>query len=223
MEWDKPIGQTLPGEQFTVIGVVSDYHFQSLHHAIVPMTIRLNSDRVNCLLVKISSDDIPEMVALLKNTWTEFAPDLPFEYYFLDEDIDRFYQTKQRFSRIATYASLFAIGIACLGVFGLTMLGVMRRTKEIGIRKVLGAGITHVVRLFSMEYIILVFFASLLACPAAYYAMQRWLQNFTYHIDLDFMPFILGGILTLTVALVTVGYHAVRIARANPVDALRNE
>ena len=103
------------------------------------------------------------------------------------------------------------------------MVAVMRRTREIGIRKLLDAGITHVFRLFSMEYIILVFFASLPACPAAYCAMQRWLHNFTYHIDLDFTPFIFGGILTLTVALVTVGYHAVRIARANPVDALRNE
>ena len=103
------------------------------------MTIRLNSDRVNCLLVKISSDDIPEMVALLKNTWTEFAPDLPFEYYFLDEDIDRFYQTKQRFSRIATYASLFAIGIACLGLLGLSAYTTEQRRKELGVRKVLGA------------------------------------------------------------------------------------
>ena len=103
------------------------------------------------------------------------------------------------------------------------MVAVMRRTREIGIRKVLDAGITHVVRLFSMEYIILVFFASLLACRAAYYTMQRWLQNSAYHIHLDFMPFILGGILTLTVALVTVGYHAVRIASTNPVDVLRNE
>ena len=103
------------------------------------------------------------------------------------------------------------------------MVAVMRRTREIGIRKVLDAGITHIVRLFSMAYIILVFFASLLACRAAYYTMQRWLQNSAYHIHLDFMPFILGGILTLTVALVTVGYHAVRIANTNPVDVLQNE
>ena len=223
MGWDEPVGQTLPGGALTVIGVVRDYHFQSLHHTIAPMTITLNPDRINFLLVKISPDNIPETVALLKDTWAGLVPDLPFEFYFLDEDIDRFYRAEQRFSRIATYASLFAIGIACLGVFGLTTLAVACRTKEIGIRRVLGAGVAHIVGLFSREYVLLLCVANVIAWLAAYYAMQRWLMDFAYRIDLGLTPFILGGVLTVTIALATAGYHAVRAAMANPVETLRYE
>ena len=221
MEWDDPIGQSLPNSKYTVIGVVEDYNYRSLHYPVDPVMLKIDPSWISWVLVKIRPDDIAGSVALLEQTWTEFVPNLPFEYYFLDEDIDRFYRTEQRFSVIATYASLFAIGIACLGIFGLTMITVSRRIREIGIRKIMGAGIAHILRLISGEYVLLVVIANLLAWPLAYYAIQRWLAEFAYRIDLGVTPFIIGGFLALTVALGTVAFHAVRAAQANPVETLR--
>ena len=222
MGWEEPIGQKLP-QGTTVVGVVKDYHFQSLHEAIAPVVMHLNSGNVSYIMVRISGKNIPATLALLEDKWQEAAPLVPFEYYFLDEDIDRFYRSEARFSRIATYSALFAVFIACMGGFGLITLAVTRRTREIGIRKVMGATVPDIVLLLAKEYVRLVVIANILIWPLAYWVMSRWLQNFAYRVEIGPGAFVTAGVLALVIALLTVGYQAVKAALANPVDALRYE
>jgi len=160
---------------------------------------------------------------LLRETCSQVAPDLPFAYSFLDEDVERQYREDERWGKVVRYSALFAIAISCLGAFGLTSLAVARRTKEIGIRKVLGASVPSIVLLLSKEFTYLVLAANLIAWPVAYFAMRRWLENFAYRIELGVGVFVLGGVLALLIAWVTVSVQAIRAARANPVEALRYE
>ena len=148
---------------------------------------------------------------------------VPFDYYFLDEDIDRQYREEERWFRIAGYATFFAVFIACLGALGLTSLTVARRTKEIGIRRVLGAPTARIVSLLTREYVILVGIAALIGWPATYFAAERWLRDFAYRVDPGFGTFLLGGVLMLLMVLLAVSLQVTRAARANPVDALRYE
>ena len=162
-------------------------------------------------------------MAHLKEEWRRIVPDMPFAYSFLDEDVDRLYRTEERLARTVTYSSACAILIACLGTLGLTSLAVARRTKEIGIRKVLGASTPNIVSLLSREFVLLALAANIVAWPFVYYAMSEWLQSFAYRIDLEIGVFVVGGILTLAVVLLTVGFQTAKAAFANPVDALRYE
>ncbi len=228
-EWDAAIGKqfykgwNLEGLQGpTVIGVVKDFHHQSLHRKIGPAMLYVTSHPIY-FLVKIRPQNIPTTLAILKDRWNQFAPNLPFDFFFLDEHVDRQYRAEERWGRIIGYSAAFAIFIACLGAFGLTSLAVARRTKEIGIRKVLGASVGSIVTLLSKEFVILVGVANLIAWPVAYYTMNRWLQDFAYRIELGPGVFVLGGVLALAIALLTVSAQAVRAARANPVEALRYE
>ena len=205
-----------------VIGVVKDFHCQSLHHEIVPMIFIPASDP-NYLYIKIHPQKAPEALARIKETWRALAPTLPFDFFFLDEHIDRQYRDEDRWGRIIGYASFFAILIASLGAFGLVALSVTRRIKEIGIRKALGASASSIVLLFSREFVKLVFVANLVAWPVAYLVMSAWLQDFAYRVDLDIWTFAAGGALTLALVLLSVCSQAIKAATANPVDALRYE
>ncbi len=223
--WDRPVaGRMLRMNKrdITVIGVVQDFHFRSLHHKIGPAVLRL-SPGFTRLLIRIRPENIPGTLAFLEEKWQEVAPDLPFQYSFLDEEVDRQYRKEERWNRIVQYSALFAVFIACLGAFGLTALAVARRTKEIGIRKALGATVPNILSLLSREFLVLVAVASVIAWPVAYYAMERWLQDFAYRIELGVGTFVLGGVLMLAIVLLAVGSQAMRAARANPVDALRYE
>lgn len=207
----------------TVVGVVQDFHVRSLHHEIRPAVLRFEPAFPVNLLVRILPDDISGTLAFLKEKWREVAQDLPFHHSFLDDEVDGQYRQEERLNGIVRYSALLAVFIACLGAFGLTALAVARRTREIGIRKVLGARGSGIVALLSRDFVKLVVIASLIAFPAAYYATERWLQDFAYRIDPDMPSFAMGGALLLLAVLLTVSVQAIRAAWANPVDALRTE
>ncbi|MDX1531475.1 MAG: FtsX-like permease family protein, partial [Rhodothermales bacterium] len=228
--WETPVGQRLAGytdDPVTdprVIGVVEDYHYKSLVEEIEPLLLTLERGMgLRQVLVRIAPRDLPATLAHLEATWDAVAGGLPFAYSFLDEDLDGMYAEQERWSAIISYAAFFAVLIACLGLFGLAALAVAGRTKEIGIRKVLGATATRVTVLLSKDFAVLVLAGAALALPAAYFAMQAWLDSFAYHVELGPGPFLLALGLAAVTALATVGVHAVRAALADPVAALRTE
>ena len=220
-----PIGKTLRFfDEMTVIGVVKDFHFRSLHHKIGPALLKCEPEYpFSRLVVRVRPDDIPGTLAYMRDRWEAVTQSSGFRYFFLDESIDRQYRTEERLHRIVGYGTLLAVFVACLGAFGLTAFAVTRRTKEIGIRKISGASVTDVVGLLSREFVLLVGAANAIAWPVAWWAMDRWLQDFAYRIDPGVGTFVLGGLLTLAVVLLTVSTRTIRAARANPVDALRYE
>jgi putative ABC transport system permease protein len=208
----------------TIIGVVKDFNFLSLHTEIEPALLHVSPNRrIAYVLVRIDPMDISKTIALLRDTWTGIAPHLPFDYYFLDEDFNRQYIQEENWRSIFTYSSLFAILIASLGLFGISILALSRRTKEIGIRKVLGATASGLVRVVTKEFVMLVLIANLVAWPVAFYILDKWLQNFAYRITVGIDLFIVAGLLTLLTALVTVSIQVFRAVVANPVNALRYE
>ena len=227
--WQAPLGKSLQlgsgRRKYTVIGVVRDFYFHSVHRSVKPAVMRLNpkSVRTRMLMVRIRPDDRAGAVRFLKKKWEEMAPDEVFYASFLEDDIDRQYREERRWFRIAGYTTFFAVFIACLGAFGLTSLTVARRTKEIGIRKVLGAPTLGIISLLTREYVVLVGIAALIAWPATYIAAERWLRDFAYRVEPGVGTFLLGGLLTLVVVLLAVSIQVTRAARANPVDALRYE
>ena len=231
--WDKPLGKHLthPGryEQeraaFQVIGVVKDFHFESLREEIRPLIIRQTRlpqvNNVNCVVVRFQSTDYASVLGMLEEKWKAIAPGHPFNYSFLNDDLDKLYRAEQKTAGITTAFSLFAIAIGCLGLFGLTSFMAEQRTKEIGVRKTLGASVTRVVQMLSMDIVKLVVVGNLIAWPIAYSLMDAWLQAFAYRMTLGPGPFIVGGSLALLVALATVGFQTVKAAMRDPVDALK--
>lgn len=217
------------GDFSPILGVLKDFHFASLHTPIEPLILELVADEQGAadnfgnLVVRIRPGNLSNALASLEETWKKHAGSAPFEYAFLDEELDQLYKEEERLGKVLrTFAGL-AIFIACLGLFGLASFTAEQRTKEIGIRKTLGASVTSIVVLLSREFTYLVLIANLLAWPIAYYGMTRWLEGFAYRIDLGSETFILGGIAALMIAWLTVSYQAVRAALANPVKALRYE
>jgi len=207
-----------------IIGVVENFNFLSLHSQVEPALLHISPKRrIGYAAIKVELTNLPSTLNLIKGAWTGIAPDLPFEYYFLDDDFNRQYQAEERWSAIFGYSSFFAILIASLGLLGITALALSRRTKEIGIRKVLGATVTGLVRLVTKEFLLLVLIANLLAWPAAFYAMRIWMQGFAYKSKLGLEIFIFSALLALAIAFITASYQAARAAIANPVDSLRQE
>ncbi len=210
--------------QYPIVGAVRDFHAFSLHQAIDPSALILSEKHsLGNLLVKMQPDDIPATLAFLEAQWKQFIPDKPFDFVFLDESVQQQYEADARWSRIVQYAAFLAILIACLGLFGLAALSVTQRTKEVGIRKVLGASVRSLVTLLTRQFVVIIGFAIALAVPLAYFAMQRWLDDFAYRIDISWWIFLAAGAAALGVALVTVSVHVIRAALADPVDSLRYE
>ena len=211
-----------------VIGVMADFHFESLQHAIVPMVL-LNppvtptNSSFNNLSIKLSDNNISGELASVEKIWKTYMPELPYQYTFLDENFNKMYQSEQRQETIFTVFACIAIFIACLGLFGLSAFEITQRIKEIGVRKVLGANVRSIVTLLSKDFLKLVLVATFIAFPIAWYAMSHWLQGFAYRIDIHWWVFLLSAILALIVALVTVSFQAIKAAIANPVDSLRSE
>ena len=206
-----------------VIGVVKDYHFASLETKIAPLLLRFRPDASSYILVKVRAGQIPQAIAGLKKVWQQQAPDQPFDFTFLDDNLAQQYKAYRRWMGIIGAAAAFAIGIACLGLFGLSGLNAVNRTKEIGIRKVLGATIASIFLLLNKDIIRLTLLSFALAVPLAGYIMQWWLQDFAYRITLTWEVFALAGVCGLLTALAAVSFYSLRAAVANPVDALRNE
>ena len=207
----------------TIIGVVGDFHFRSLHHEIGPVIMPLYTTNHSSLLVRIRPENVSGTIAFIKEKWEEIAPALEFRFSFIDEYIDRQYRKEERWNQIIQYATGFAIFIAALGAFGLAALATARRTKEIGIRKVLGASQTQILSLLSREFILYIALSSLIAFPIAYYAINQWLQTFAYRTELGIGIFLLGSVALFLVVLTTVTTQTLKAARANPADALRDE
>ncbi len=225
---DDPIGKqiVLPAYDnlsLTVIGVVKDYHNLTLREEIAPMGFLARWKMFYALALRIRPENTAQTLSFLETQWKHFVPDAPFEYHFLDEMIDWVYFNEQLTGKMLGIFSLLAIFVACLGLFGLAAFMVQSRTKEIGVRKVLGASTPHLVMLLSREFIFLVLFANLIAWPIAYYLMRDWLSGFAYQTDLNVLPFVASAIMALIIAFGTVSMQAIRAARSNPIDALRYE
>ncbi len=226
LNWQDPIGKTIRRNgDHRVVGMVKDFHFATLHSKIQPLIITNQPWRnlFNKLAVKISAGNVSGTLNSIERTWQHVVPSVPFNYWFLDESFDRLYKSEQRFQRVFLYFSGLAILIALLGLFSLTSLSTEQRTKEIGIRKVLGASVLGITSLLSKDFLKLVIVANVLAWPVAYYFMNRWLESFAYRTDINLLMFVLAGAFALFVALCTVSYQAVRTALTNPVDVLRYE
>ncbi len=224
--WKDAIGKRLDirGElqDGRVIGVVKDFHMRSLHHNIEPLILYYAIRHEN-LSLRIGTDDIPGTISFLQEKWREFEPRHPFEYQFLDQKFDRLYHSETKLLQIFGMFAGLAIFIACLGLLGLAAFTAQQRTKEIGIRKVLGSSVTGIVGLLSKDFVKLVLLANVIAWPVAWYVMHKWLQDFAYRIDIGWWTFALAGVLALVIALLTVSTQAVKAALANPVESLRYE
>jgi putative ABC transport system permease protein len=227
--WENPTGKliampAIEREAAPVIGVLKDFHFRSMREKIGPIMLFIPPPAwFSFFSVRVRPQNISETLTFLEKKWAEFDPDHPFDYAFLDERINRLHQSEKRMGRLLGHVAILAIFIACLGLFGLAAFTAERRTKEIGIRKVLGASVGNIILLLSKDFAKLVLTGFIVSLPFSYYVMNRWLQNFAYHIDIGWWVFALSGGLALIIALLTVSYQAVRAAIANPVKALRYE
>ncbi len=225
MEMEDPVGNELKvwDRRGKIIGVLKDYHFESLHNPIIPMAMRIEPTGLYQACVRISPLNVPETLAFLEQTWKQVYPEYPFEYQFLDETIQNQYRSEEQVGKIVSVFTILAILISCLGIFGLSSYTAEQRTKEIGIRKVLGASVSSVIGDISKEFIILVLVANILAWPLAYYLMNRWLQEFAYRTTIGWWTYLLTGAAVLLISLMTVSWQILRAATANPVDSLRYE
>jgi len=228
--WDSPqeaIGKRLReglyGLEVEIIGVAKDFHYRSLQIEVEPLIIEMLPQMFSQISLTFYSPSVKEALSWIERRWNELFPGKPFEYFFLDENFDRQYRAEEQTGKIVGALTFLALFVAFLGLFGLSAFTAEQRTKEIGIRKVLGASISGIVALLSKEFIKWVLLANLIAWPIAYYAMDRWLQNFAYRIGIGLWTFLLAGTLALGIALLTVSYHAIRAATTNPVEALRYE
>jgi len=208
-----------------IVGVVKDFNFESLHNAIKPFgfTSGLFGNKYGYLIAGLSTNDYSGLIKGIEKTWTKLNPETPFVYSFPDQNFQRQYEREQRTSRIVVYFTVIAILIACLGLFGLAAFSAEQRTKEIGIRKVLGATVTNIAALLSRDFIQLVIIAIVIASPLAWYGMNKWLQNFAYRIAISWWMFAAAGLLAVAIALLTVSFQAIKAAVANPVKNLRTE
>jgi putative ABC transport system permease protein len=232
MKWKDPLNEYLNYREDTVglgakvIGVVKDYHFLSLEKNIEPMMLSMNKSDVGYLttmLVKIKPADIPTTVEKLQRAWKDIAPDRPFDYAFLDQNVAKQYESYKRWMSIMGLSTGFAIIISCLGLFGLAGINALNRTKEIGIRKVMGAELQNIFLLLNKQYVYLAFIAFVLAAPASWYIMNKWLSDFKFRISMGWELFAISMLAGLVIALITVSYHAIKASLINPAETLKYE
>jgi putative ABC transport system permease protein len=205
-----------------IIGVVKDFHFESLRQEIGPLCMRLGNS-TGTISFKVAAASTGGLINQIENKWKAMAPELPFSYRFLDDSFNEMYKNEQRVGSLAITFAVLAILIACLGLFGLVTYMAEQRTKEIGIRKVLGASITNVVTMISKDFLVLVAVACVIAFPVAWYAMDKWLADYAYRIDIEWWIFLAAGFTALAIALITISFKAIKAAIVNPVKSLRTE
>ncbi len=207
-----------------VIGVVKDFNYLAFNSKVEPqMFQQFSSYQPYKFFVRIQPGDPSKALASLQTTWKKIAPDYPLKYNFLDENLDRFYKSEARWSNIVGWAGGISIFLACLGLIGLAALAVANRTKEIGIRKVLGASLSAIISLLSKDFLKLVLIALIIATPLAWYFMHKWLQDYAYRININWWIFAITGAATIIIALLVVSFQAIKAAIANPVKSLRTE
>lgn len=211
------------GREGKIIGVIKDFHYRSLQEAIRPLTMRIEPRGADLVSVKIEGNRLKESVAAIEQKWKEVMPNRPFSYYFMDEFFDRQYRSEERFEKLFFNFAILAIFISCLGLLGLASYSTMQRTKEIGVRKVMGASIVSIVGLLSKDFLKLVLIAFVVAAPIAYLGMDRWLQHFAYRTDIYWWVFVVAALLSATIAFITVSFQSIRAAVMNPVKSLRSE
>lgn len=237
LEWENPIGKTIDisqtyskkSDKKTVIGVFRDIHHRSLYAAVAPTFIRFVSNsgpienRARRLTLRLETNDLPGTLKKIEQKWQEVYPDHPYYSFFLDEFYQSQHRAEARLGSLFRVFSIIAVIIGCIGLLGLTAFIAERRTKEIGIRKILGSSVSAVVALLCREFIFLVIAANIIAWPIAYYAISKWLQNFPYPVGIGLGTFVISTLITLVIALITVGFQSTKAARANPIDSLRYE
>ncbi len=225
---DSPIGKKMSDffkynrDDREIIGVVEDFFYSSLHNQIRPAYLKISGDQgYQYIYIKIKGDKIQDTVTFIKHEFNKIAADMPFFYTFMDEEIAKNYENEKRYGNMFSFVSFFAILIACSGLFGLTSLAIARRTKEICIRKILGASVSNIMKSINKEFLILILIGNIFAWPCAYLAAKHWLQNFAYQIVISPFPFLIAGIITFVIAFITIGVKSGKAAATNPVDSLR--
>jgi putative ABC transport system permease protein len=221
-----PVGQTVSwgNRKGTIIGVMKDFHFSSMHQSVEPLIIRLDEKwRWGTILVRAKAGHTQQVLASLGNLCKNINPKFPFTYQFSDQEFDKLYRSEQMVSKLSGYFAFLAIFISCLGLFGLATFTAAQRTKEIGVRKVLGATVSSITMMLAKDFLKLVMLSLLVAFPVAWLAMNKWLEGFAYKIDLDWWMFVVAGLATVLIAWVTVSWQSIRAALANPVQSLRTE
>jgi putative ABC transport system permease protein len=211
------------GNEGRIIGVVKDFNFRSLHQAITPLSLRMNRENYYLLSVNIAPASLPATMAAIESKWKALIPSWPFNYYFIDEFFDRQYRAEDRFGKLFLNFAILAILISCLGLLGLASYSTTQRTKEIGIRKVLGASVANIAGMLSKDFLNLLPVAALIAFPAAGFVMNSWLQDFAYRAGMPWWAFVTAGVLVAVVALCTVSFQAIKAAVADPAKSLRTE
>jgi len=206
-----------------VIGVVKDFHYRSLQENIKPLSMVIQPEAEDLVNVNAAAADMPKTLAAIESKWKQMIPARPFSYTFLDDTFNKQYRNEDRFEKLFFNFAILAIFISCLGLLGLASYSTLQRTKEIGIRKVLGASVSGITSLLSKDFIKLVLIALIIASPIAWFGMHKWLQGFAYRIEIGIWVFILAGVLAILIALLTVSFQAIKAAVANPVKSLRNE
>jgi len=211
------------GKDGKIIGIMKNYHFQSLRNSIEPLAVHVSPEEVNYSVIRLAAGDIQAGIEFVETTWNRIIPNYPFDYRFVDQELGRMYSGWDRLSTLLKYFAVLAILIACLGLFGLASFTAEQRTKEIGVRKVLGATVASLVMLMSKEFTKWVLVANIIAWPISYFMMKNWLQDFAYRVNIGVWTFVLSAILALLIALLTVLYQSVKAAIANPVNSIRYE
>jgi putative ABC transport system permease protein len=211
------------GDTLTVIGVVQSFHHMGLQKPIDPQLITLRLNAVNVYSIKLQTKDLQSAIAAVKTSWSKYFPNDPFHYFFLDDEFNTQYQNDQRFGEMFTLFSFLAILIACFGLIGLSAYNILQRTKEVGIRKVLGASVQSVVFILSKDFLLLVIISFVVAAPVSWLIMHHWLQDFAYRIDISWWVFAVAGLLAVAIALSTISYQAIKAALMNPVKSLKTE
>lgn len=225
--WADPIGKKVmpgdPNQKYNIIGVVKDYNYTSLHSPVEPLVMFFSPDRNRVLSIKLSGNNISSTVSGIEKKWKAFDPRHPMEYFFLDENFNAKYRSEEKMLSVFGYFAALTIIISCLGLFGLASFATEQRTKEIGIRKVLGASVTNIVTMINKDFILLILVSFVFAFPVAWYFMDKWLQDFYYKIGIGWMPFATAALLALLVSITTISIQAIRAALSNPVKALKYE
>jgi putative ABC transport system permease protein len=210
-------------DTWTIIGVVEDFHFESLRQNIGPLALFLNKRSQGNIAFRFEAANTQNVVQAVEKLWKTLAPGQPFQYSFLDEDFGRMYDSELRLGKIFGIFAVLAIVIACLGLFALTAFTAEQRTKEIGIRKVLGASVTSIVMLLSREFGKLVLIAFALSAPLAWFAVDWWLKSYTYKVNVGIFVYVMAGVFAFIIAWLTMSFQSIKAATSNPVNSLRNE
>jgi putative ABC transport system permease protein len=225
MQMDNPIGRRFgyPHHQGVIIGVIRDFHFVPMHLPIRPLAVRLNTAEMRFISIKVNPVRLSQTLGFIETKWKEITPGFAFTYSFFDDAVDELYRSEERLNLSLRFFSVLAVFLACLGLFGLVLFSIEQRTKEVGIRKVLGAGTVDIVSLLSKDFLRLVGAANIIAWPLSFYAANKWLQSFAYRTSLDLWVFAAATVTVLAISVLTIAYQAVKAAVTNPVDSLRYE